>query len=69
MCGEILQEVQEAKYLGITISSNLKWEKHVNNKTSRANATLHLKNITTLPRASPPTGLFHASKTNPRVQQ
>ena len=41
MCGEILQEVQEVKYLGVTISNNLKWEKHISAKTSRANSTLH----------------------------
>ena len=41
MCGEILQEVQEAKYLGVTISNNLKWEKHISAKTSRVNNTLH----------------------------
>ena len=41
MCGEILQEVQEAKYLGVYISNNLKWEKHISAKTSRVNSTLH----------------------------
>ena len=41
MCGEILQEVQEAKYLDVTISNNLKWEKHISAKTSQANSTLH----------------------------
>ena len=27
--------------LGVTISNNLKWEKHISDKTSRANSTLH----------------------------
>ena len=40
MCIEDLQEVQEAKYLGVTISNNLKWEKHIA-KASRANSSLH----------------------------
>ena len=41
MYGEILQEAQEAKYLGVTINNNLKWEKHISAKTSRVNSTLH----------------------------
>ena len=35
-----LQKVQSAKYLGITIQSNLKWDKHINNITNKANQTL-----------------------------
>ena len=39
ICGEILQGVQEIKYLGVTISNNLKWQKHKTAKTSRANSS------------------------------
>ena len=45
LCGEIL-EVEHAKYLGVTISANLKWEKHINGITSKANSTLHFINRT-----------------------
>ena len=38
--GKILQ-VEYAKYQGVTISDNLKWEKHVNGITSKTNSTLH----------------------------
>ena len=46
LCGEILQEVEHAKYLGVTISANLKWENHINGITSKANSTLHFINRT-----------------------
>jgi hypothetical protein len=28
--GHVLQEVDKAKYLGVTISEDLKWESHIN---------------------------------------
>ena len=40
MNGHILESVESAKYFGITISSNLKWNKHIQNMTSKANKTL-----------------------------
>ena len=46
LCGEITQEVEYAKYLGVTISANLKWEKHIHDITSKANSTLHFINRT-----------------------
>ena len=45
MCGDLLQE---AKYLGVTISNYLKWEKHVNAKTNQANSTLRFISTTFL---------------------
>ena len=38
--GHILERVTEAKYLGCTITSDLKWGKHVSNICSKANNTL-----------------------------
>ncbi|XP_069114275.1 uncharacterized protein B0403.1-like [Argopecten irradians] len=35
-----LQHVDKAKYLGITIQSNLKWESHISNICGKANSTL-----------------------------
>lgn len=40
--GDILQQVKEAKILGVTISSDLKWTKHVNNLLKKANKRLYL---------------------------
>ena len=34
LCGTILQHVNKAKYLGVNISDNLHWSKHVQNITS-----------------------------------
>lgn len=34
-----LEEVDSAKYLGVTIQSNLSWNKHIDNITAKANKT------------------------------
>ena len=39
--GQILETVNDAKYLGVTISSDLNWNKHVNLVTSKATRTLN----------------------------
>jgi len=38
--GHHLQCVTEAKYLGVTISADLKWDTHINNTVGRANKTM-----------------------------
>ena len=40
ICGSTLRTVDNAKYLGVTIQSNLSWKPHINNITKRANSTL-----------------------------
>ena len=36
----LLESVNSAKYLGITVQSNLKWDKHINDITSKGNKAL-----------------------------
>ena len=38
--GHTLESVDTAKYLGITISSNMTWNAHINNITSKAQKLL-----------------------------
>jgi hypothetical protein len=38
--GHILNRVSSAKYLGVTINHQLKWNEHINNISSKANSTL-----------------------------
>ena len=35
-----LEKVDSTKYLGLTLQSNLKWDKHIDNMTSKANQSL-----------------------------
>ena len=42
LCGTVLKHVNEAKYLGVTICSDLPWSKHVHNMTVKASSTLGL---------------------------
>jgi myo-inositol-hexaphosphate 3-phosphohydrolase len=37
--GHVLESVDKAKYLGVTISEDLKWESHINNICGKANKT------------------------------
>ena len=38
--GHALESVNTAKYLGITLSSNMSWDTHINNITAKANKIL-----------------------------
>jgi hypothetical protein len=38
--GHTLEKADYAKYLGITIQNNLKWDKHINTITAKANQSL-----------------------------
>ena len=52
--GHVLESVDKAKYLGVAISEDLKWESHINNICGKANKTLgflrrNLKSWTSVP--------------------
>jgi hypothetical protein len=38
--GHVLESINTAKYLGITLSSNMSWDTHINNITAKANKIL-----------------------------
>jgi hypothetical protein len=40
MHGHILESMQSAKYLGLTLSADLKWNNHIQQMTSKANKSL-----------------------------
>ena len=49
LCSVILQQVDEAKYLGVLLSSDFMWSKHIQHLVSKANSTMGLlrRNLTT----------------------
>ena len=54
LCKEILTTVSHAKYLGITISNDLSWHRHICDIAKKANSILHLisRNLRSCPRAA-----------------
>ena len=40
--GHILEHVREAKYLGVTFTSDLRWNRHIAKITTKANQTIGL---------------------------
>ena len=38
--GTVLENVESIKYLGVTITSDLKWNSHIRNVCSKANRTI-----------------------------
>jgi len=60
LCDEVLQEVHHAKYLGVTISDDLKWCNHVDNISKKSSNTLNFlrRNLKYCPRNSKETAFF-----------
>ena len=52
LCGTILQQVSEAKYLGVNIREDLHWSKHIQGLASKASSTLGLlrRNLSLCPK-------------------
>ena len=50
--GTVLENVEKIKYLGVTITKNLKWNTHVSNICTKANRTLGFlrRNLAACPR-------------------
>ena len=40
LIGQVLEEVMDAKYLGVTLSNDLEWSKHIATMTNKANSKL-----------------------------
>ena len=40
LTGQLLEEIMDAKYLGITLSNDLEWSKHIATMTNKANSKL-----------------------------
>ena len=40
LTGQVLEEVMDAKYLGVTLNNDLEWSKHIATMTNKANSTL-----------------------------
>ena len=40
LTGQVLEEVMYAKYLGVTLSNDLEWSKHIGTMTNKANSKL-----------------------------
>ena len=40
LTGQVLEEVMNAKYFGVTLSNDLEWAKHIATVTNKANSTL-----------------------------
>ena len=40
LTGQVVEEVMDAKYLGVTLSNDLEWSKHIATMTNKANSKL-----------------------------
>ena len=55
LSGQVLGEVEDTKYLGVTLSDNLYWSKHITTTTTKPNARLSFikRNLKDCPKDCP----------------
>ena len=60
LTGQVLEEVMDAKYLGVTLSNDLEWSKHIATMTNKANSKLSFlrRNLRGCPEKLKQTGYF-----------
>ena len=67
--GTVLENVEKIKYLGVTITNDLKWNTHVSNICTKANRTLGFlrPNLAACPLDVKRVGLQRTGTSNPGV--
>ena len=74
-CRQVIEEVKDARYLGVTVSDDLEWTKHIDVITSKANSKLSFLrrnlNMQGCPEKLRPKGnrILLSSKVLPRIQR
>ena len=72
LSGQVLEEVKDAKYLGVTVSDDLEWTKHIDVITSKANSKLsflHEAQPEGLSRKTKGNRILLPGKVLPRIQR
>ena len=75
--GQVLEEVMDAKYLGLTLSNDFEWSKHITTMTNKASFKLSflLRNLKGCPEKHKQTAFFSLIRSFmelefvPKVQQ
>ena len=66
--GQVLESVDSAKYLGVTISQDLNWNNHINNIIGKANRTLGFVKRNVKTRNEPVKELAYKTLVRPQVE-
>jgi hypothetical protein len=67
--GQVLDQTDSAKYLGLNIHKSLSWDSHIDKITKKANSTLAFlgRNVSRCPTTIKACALYHLSTTYPRI--
>ena len=71
LSSQVLEEVMDAKYLGVTVSDDLEWTKHINAITTKANSKLSFlrRNLKGCPEKTKGNRLLRPCTVLPRIQR
>ena len=71
LSGQVLEEVKDAKYLGVTVSDDFEWTKHINAITTKANSKFLFlrRNLKGCPKKTKGNRLPRSCTVLPRIQR